>query len=172
MGSIELQPMLEHLEWADATVLTSVLASPNCAADRRLRELLVHIHAVEWAYLQLWRNEPPSVPAVEDFADLGAVVQWARRYHQQRSEFTATLTEADLERHIQFPWAEHLAERFGLVPPTTVRQSMLQIALHSAYHRGQVNARLRELGGDPPLVDFVAWIWAGAPAPPWPQLEV
>jgi hypothetical protein len=28
----------------------------------------------------------------------------------------------------------------------------------------QVNTRIRELGGTPPLVDFIAWIWAGKPA--------
>jgi hypothetical protein len=26
-----------------------------------------------------------------------------------------------------------------------------------------VNARLRELGAEPPLTDFIAWIWFGKP---------
>ena len=41
---------------------------------------------------------------------------------------------------------------------------MLQVALHSMYHRGQINARLRDFGGNPPLVDFIAWVWLGRPA--------
>jgi uncharacterized damage-inducible protein DinB len=44
---------------------------------------------------------------------------------------------------------------------------MIQVATHSTYHRGQVNARLREVGGEPPLVDYIAWIWFGRPAPEW-----
>jgi len=41
------------------------------------------------------------------------------------------------------------------------------VALHSLYHRGQVNARLREVGGTPPLVDYIAWLWFGRPAAEW-----
>ena len=44
---------------------------------------------------------------------------------------------------------------------------MLQIPLHSLYHRGQVNARLREVGGEPPTVDYIAWMWLGRPAAEW-----
>jgi hypothetical protein len=33
------------------------------------------------------------------------------------------------------------------------------------YHRGQVATRLRERGGEPPLTDFIAWIWMHRPAP-------
>jgi uncharacterized damage-inducible protein DinB len=49
----------------------------------------------------------------------------------------------------------------------TLAETMLQVASHSTYHRGQVNARLRELAGEPPLVDYIAWIWFGRPAPEW-----
>ncbi len=40
--------------------------------------------------------------------------------------------------------------------------------MHSTHHRGQVAARLRELGGEPPLVDFIAWLWWKRPEPEWP----
>ena len=35
------------------------------------------------------------------------------------------------------------------------------------YHRGQNATRLRELGGEPPLTDFVAWLWKGRPDGKW-----
>jgi uncharacterized damage-inducible protein DinB len=50
----------------------------------------------------------------------------------------------------------------------THRETLLQIPMHSHYHRGQVNTRLRELGATPPLVDFIAWAWMGKPAAEWP----
>jgi uncharacterized damage-inducible protein DinB len=53
---------------------------------------------------------------------------------------------------------------------TTVAETMLQVTFHSAYHRGQVSARLREVGVEPPLVDYIAWIWFGRPDAPWPAL--
>jgi uncharacterized damage-inducible protein DinB len=35
------------------------------------------------------------------------------------------------------------------------------------YHRGQVNTRIREVGGEPAAVDFINWIWLGKPDPEW-----
>jgi hypothetical protein len=31
----------------------------------------------------------------------------------------------------------------------------------------RLHIRLRELGTTPPLVDFIAWAWAGKPSPDW-----
>ena len=59
------------------------------------------------------------------------------------------------------------APRLGSAGPATVAECLLQLALHSAHHRGQVAAWLREAGGEPPLTDFIAWIWTGRPAPAW-----
>ena len=77
----------------------------------------------------------------------------------------------DLEATMHFPWAEQLAERFGKVQPTSMRQALLQVPMHSHYHRGQLATRIRELGGEPPLTDFVAWTWAGQPRARWPGEE-
>jgi uncharacterized damage-inducible protein DinB len=169
MISTELQQILEHLEWADATLSSAALALPPAQHDAPIRNLLIHLHEVQWAYLQLWRAQPIHIPERESFPDLQSVARWARDYHAQRHDFTDQLDDAGLERHIDFPWAEQLAARFGKVHPTTVRQSILQIGLHSAYHRGQAASRIRELGGEPPLLDFVAWVWAGQPAAQWPE---
>jgi len=170
MFLVYARQLLEHLEWADAEVWRQVLATTAAVDDGRVRELLLHSHTVEWAYLQLWRGEAPTVPEPHSFPDLPAVARWARQYHRERAPFTAALDEAALAQPVRFPWAERLAERFGTVHPTSVAQSLIQVAMHSAHHRGQVNTRLKELGAEPPLVDFVAWIWAGQPAPRWPDL--
>ena len=62
-------------------------------------------------------------------------------------------------------------QRLGRKPSgTTVGETGLQVALHSTYHRGQVTARLREVGGEPPLVDYIAWVWLGRPAAEWPAV--
>jgi uncharacterized damage-inducible protein DinB len=41
---------------------------------------------------------------------------------------------------------------------------------HSTYHRGQVNSILRQLGAEPPLTDFIAYLWLGRPDPDWGDL--
>ena len=41
---------------------------------------------------------------------------------------------------------------------------------HSTYHRGQINTRFRELGGEPAMVDFIAWVWLGKPKSEWGEI--
>lgn len=167
---IEIRELSEHLEWADAETWTAAISTAG-PADERLRSLLIHTHEVQWAYLHLWRGEPVVIPERSSFPDLASVCKWALAYHAARRVFLADVQHAQLERHISFPWASHLEAQFGTVHPTTLRQAILQVALHSAYHRGQVATRLRELGAEPPLIDYVAWVWRGQPAPKWPDVR-
>ena len=170
MITTELSQLLEHMEWADATLWCSVAAA-SAGDDPRIRDLLIHVHTVQWAYLQLWRGETISIPSPETLPDAAAARRWARVYHAQCREYVATVDEGTLDRTIEFPWAEHLVKTFGEVHPTTLRQAMIQVAMHSAHHRGQICTRLREVGGEPPLVDFVAWVWMGMPAAAWPEIS-
>ena len=39
--------------------------------------------------------------------------------------------------------------------------------MHSHYHRGQNATRFRELGGEPPMTDFIVWLRDGQPAARW-----
>lgn len=87
----------------------------------------------------------------------------------EAATYGASLDTAALDRLVEFPWNEQLVEQWGEVGPVTLGESVLQVALHSTHHRGQAATRLRELGGEPQLVDFVAWLWQGKPAPKWPR---
>lgn len=168
MVPMELRQLMRHMEWADARVWNAVLAHPGSESDEPTRERLMHVHAVQWAYLQIWRGGPLDLPEPSSFADLAAVHAWGRGYHAAAAGFMESLDPATLGREVHFPWAEHLAREFGTVHPATLSQTILQITSHSTYHRGQVNTRLREIGGEPPLTDFVVWVWWGEPAPEWP----
>jgi hypothetical protein len=62
----------------------------------------------------------------------------------------------------------HFAEQLSRpLQAPTLTDTPVQLPSHSTYHCGQVNARLRELGGDPPLVNYIAWVWFGPPEPIW-----
>jgi uncharacterized damage-inducible protein DinB len=163
-----LRELYDHMEWADATVWRAVLACPAAEGDAALRRRLVHIHTVQRAFLSVWRGETPHFR--ESFDSLRDVAEWGREYYAGVRPHVAAAGGAALDRIVVLPWAEQLSEVFGRKPdPTTLRDTMLQIPMHSIYHRGQVNTRLRELGGEPPLVDFIAWIWSGKPAAEWPS---
>jgi uncharacterized damage-inducible protein DinB len=53
--------------------------------------------------------------------------------------------------------------------PITLGETLLQVVNHSTYHRGQINSRLRELGGTPPMTDFIAWVGLGKSGAEWPE---
>lgn len=113
-----------------------------------------------------------KLPKIDDFAGLAAVATWAEEYHNMLPLFIATVTEAELERVVDVPWARYMEQRSGRkVVDATLGETMLQVAMHSSYHRGQLNTRLRELGAEPPIVDYIAWVWLGRPSPIWPGQE-
>ena len=58
---------------------------------------------------------------------------------------------------------------FGSAAPATLAETILQVAMHTAYHRGQIATRLRELGGEPQITDFIMWIWMRRPEADWPS---
>lgn len=169
MISTELDQLTGHMEWADALVWGVVLALPAASDDGRVRWLLHHLHTVQWVYLQLLRGEEMDAPEPERFPELRSLCRWARAYHVDLPGFLASLEEGELGRHVEFPWADRLVERYGPVHSTDLRQALLQVTSHSTYHRGQLATRIRELGGEPPLTDFVAWVWAGRPRAAWPE---
>lgn len=162
-----LNDLIRHMDWADATVWRAVLSSPNAAADERIKNWLHHIHMVQHAFMNVWTSQPYSGEAGKDF-DPAALANWGREFHQLAAAHLASLNEDDLDGQMNMPWAKFLTKSLGRDPSgTTKGETILQVAAHSNYHRGQVNARLRELGSEPPLVDYIAWIWFGRPAADW-----
>jgi uncharacterized damage-inducible protein DinB len=160
--------LYRHMEWADAAVWAAVLASENGTVDAKLRQYLNHLHLVQHAFLRSWRGELREAP-YPTFDDARSLMSWGRSYYTEVFLHLTTLSDQQLSQLMPAPWLEMVEHKLGHAPrPTTVADTLLQVALHSTYHRGQINARLREAGGEPPLVDYLIWVWFGKPAPTWP----
>lgn len=154
-----------HMEWADAAVWAVVLDSEAARADRATLKRLRHMQLTQRFFLKLWKGEPI------DYADVGGkevgeVLEGTRRYYDEVLAFLALVDEGTLAEPLEVPWAAHYA-REGSVTATRA-ETLFQVTSHSTYHRGQVNARLRELGAEPPTVDYIVWVWSGRPAAVWP----
>jgi uncharacterized damage-inducible protein DinB len=161
-----LRDLVEHAEWADAALWSCVLATPEAARDPRCLEWLHHVHRVQRSFLTVWREEELETRDLEDFEDARAVAHWGREGHREIRSFLEALDEGRLAEVVEIPWARRVAASLGRPAGlVTLEQSIVQVAMHSAHHRGQVAARLRRLDGEPPLVDYIAWLWFGRPAP-------
>ena len=165
-----LQELYRHMEWADASIWTSLLAIPDAAEDTLLKERIYHIHMVQRAFLQVWKGEAFRPRTPDSFSGLAGLLDWAQENYRELNLYVSDLGGMDLERPIVMPWIEMFEARMGRkaeVP--SFHETLLQVAMHSTYHRGQVSMKLRELGGEPPLTDFIAWVWRGKPEPLWPS---
>lgn len=165
MDLAELRALMGHTEWAEALVWQAVLSLPK--DDDELMAKLHHVHMVQWAYLHIWRGEHVRPRELASFPTRAALRGWAREYYGELATYLAGRGAADLRREVRFPWADRLVQRFGKARPAAWGESVLQVAMHSGYHRGQLARRLRELDVEPPLTDFIAWIWQDRPLADW-----
>lgn len=156
-----IKDLFAHMEWADAMVWSAIRRLDHI--DENLTERLQHLHGTQHAFLMIWRNQPL------DFSNVPAdVEQWARAYYAGLAEFLPTVDAGSLDGLVKMPWAGRYTK--PVEPhPTTLGETFIQVASHSGYHRGQINTRLRQLGIEPPLVDYIAWLWQGRPAAAWPH---
>ena len=171
MLSSDIKLLFEHMKWADAEVWKKLLSFDSTMDDERIIKLLYHLHQVQYAFFSLWNNIPIEVPKLEAFPELKSVAKWGFDYQQKLNDFLSSQDEFDKDKIVQIPWSIFMERRIGKkVVPATLEETMLQVAMHSAYHRGQINTRFRELGGEPASVDFIVWVWLGKPKADWDNL--
>ena len=163
-----VRDLFTHMEWADARIWAAVPS--GVLPDESLHRTLVHIHVVQRAFLHVWTGRPlgESIRKADEFATLEDVRAWAEPYYGEARLFLETLTNERLREPMVMPWSAQVASLLGHEPAsTTLGDTCFQVANHTTHHRGQVNARLRAIGSEPPYVDYILWIWHGRPAPEW-----
>ena len=171
MRPADLIPLLRHMEWADALMWRAVLAlPPDAQRNPELKLWLHHIHLVQRVFLSLWKGAPMTgYTAPEDYEDLPALARWAHPAYAEMRAVVAGMDEAALAAPQHVPHAAMMAKDGVPVPDATRAETVVQVAMHTAHHRGQIAMRVRALGGEPKLMDFVAWVWKGKPEARWPE---
>lgn len=115
-----------------------------------MRDTLVHLLAVEWLWLERWRGRSPRVLlASEEFPTLAAVCERWRAVEQEMKQYLAALPEEALEQPLTY-----MSPR-GNTWTYALWRMMVHLLEHQTYHRGQVTTLLRQLGVEPPKVDFL-----------------
>ena len=152
-----------HQVWADAEHFRAIGAHPAARDDNAIRDRLHHIAIVQRGFL--WaigdRQESFAFTRPDDFTSFDALKRYAREHHDRLTPVIRTLSDTRLAESIAIPWFND--------PPLslTIAEALTQGALHSHYHRGQNATRLREVGGEPPMTDYIYWLWKGRPEAEW-----
>jgi len=148
-----IQSLFAHMAWADAAILKAVAAQDGAFDDEELRKWLHHIVFVQRFFLSLSQQRP--FDAERERQVPGGMDELERRFqeaHADGAAYTARLDDAELARTLDLPvpaW-KHFHP--------TVRDGLMQVAMHSEHHRPQVAMRLRTLGGKPPITDYIIWV--------------
>jgi uncharacterized damage-inducible protein DinB len=167
-----LLDLFDHMESADAAIWTEVLKHETAREDAQLRRYLLHMHTVQRAFLNAWTSQPVAFRQDFDDTTIAAELDDVRSYYAVARAFIAAQDETALGERMILPW-EAWVEQYLKRPPSPTRlgETILQVISHTTHHRAQVSARLRALGGEPPPVDYIAWLWLGRPQPEWPAGE-
>ncbi len=150
-----IRRLFAHMRWADDRALQSLREAPGRHVQRAT-ELYGHILGAEQVWLARLRQAPPTVAVwpkltVEECATL------ATETHHDWDAYLAGVSEAGLAAELAYVNSAGQAFR------STVEDVLLHVALHGAYHRGQVALTVRDGGGTPSPTDFIA-LARGAPA--------
>ena len=158
-----LRDLYYHQAWADAQHWKALEAFPAALDDPTLRNRLHHYHFTQHAFLWLAQGsgKPFTRTKPEDFKTNAALKEYGREFNTEAGRFLDEAPESRMQEIIEIPWGPRPPH------PITVELALTQAAMHSLHHRAQNAVRLHELGGKPPVGDFIAWLWVGRPEPDW-----
>jgi uncharacterized damage-inducible protein DinB len=144
-----IRRLYDHMVWADARTLNS-LRSMHAAPLDALR-LYGHLLAAEHVWLSRMEGRDPDV-AVWPALDLDECAALSARNHATFAVMAETLSTTELQRKVSYRNSK--GEEFV----NTVEDIWMHIAMHGAYHRGQVARIVRGEGGAPQSTDYIFFI--------------
>lgn len=157
--------LYRHMAWADAEHWRALLAHGPAREDPDLRERLLHLHGAQEVWLGRFQGlaQPVRWPKVEDYPRIEDLRHYAGACHAAFQAWLPLLKAEDLGRELRFTNLAGEAVVQGL------GDALVQVPMHSQYHRGQNATRMRALGGAMPATDYAFWTRRGRPAPAWPE---
>jgi uncharacterized damage-inducible protein DinB len=145
--------LYEHLEWADTRVLASLRSAQN--PRKRDLELYSHILGAEHVWLSRVNGTTPRV-AVWPALSLDECESLGKENVSAFNALVSRLTPELLRKPITY--RNSAGDQFT----STIEDILTHVAMHGAYHRGQVAASLRGGGDTPSPTDYIAFT-RGAP---------
>jgi uncharacterized damage-inducible protein DinB len=144
-----IRRLCDHLVWADARTLKALRTMHAAPLDAM--RLYAHLLAAEHVWLSRIADREPDVP-VWPALDLDECAALSARTHAEFALLAETLSSGELQRTVRYRNSK--GDEFV----NTVEDIFLHIALHGAYHRGQVARIVRGEGGAPQATDYIFFI--------------
>ena len=149
---MDYRELFEYDYWANCESLASLKTAPGGA--EKARHAVCHIIGAQRIWLS--RFESPAPPTAQPWPDFtpgecsGALEDLRRQWRSLLNGFTPEKLAGDLT---------YLSLK-GTENKMPIQDALMHLALHSAYHRGQVAAAVREAGGKPATTDYAVYLRA------------
>ena len=155
----DIVALFAYDRWANRKVLDACrkLTAEQYVAEpvpgwSSVRSTIYHITLVTEFHLRTLAGDPDdSIPTEADLATVDDAARLLERAYRRFEELQPTLTPERLNTVVTLRRWGHTATR----PPWAM---LRHIVNHSTYHRGQVVAKLKQFGVEPPLTDFFFWV--------------
>jgi len=150
-----LKDLARYQRWADEEHWKVFHHNPALMNDEEIRKRLNHMIMGSGALCGVARGEGPPQPGTFKEHDSADAIENAMR--QAADILDEALASSDLEKIIAVPR--------GPKGPFNASAGalLLQVLLHSQQHRAQNASRMRELGVNPPMTDYIFWYALGMP---------
>lgn len=145
-----LRRQFDYDSWANQETLEAIRVAGG--ENRRSLELMSHILAAERLWLERLCQTPQSVPVWPE-PNLGWCQSQASELGRLWLEYVAGM--ADPSKPISYRNSK------GELWTSSIMDVLTHVAMHSAYHRGQIASHMRESGQTPPYTDFIHAIRQG-----------
>ena len=152
--SHHIESVFAHLVWADERALLALEKSHGQPV--RALALFNHVLGAEAEWLARLEQRPCDVTIWPSF-DLAQCRAIAARNREQYAAYLSHLSPADLDRQVRYRNSR------GAEFESRIEDILLHVALHGAYHRGQVALLIRDAGAEPNATDYIAFV-RGTPA--------
>jgi len=138
--------------WANQEVLAAIQNAGG--EDTRSLQLMSHILAAERVWYERLKEQPQSAP-VWPKPDLMWCEVTATELERLWQEYLELVTAGDVAQTISYKNTK------GESWTNMIADVLTHVVLHSAYHRGQIASRMREIGQTPAYTDFIHGVRQG-----------
>jgi uncharacterized damage-inducible protein DinB len=147
---MDYRKLFEYDYWANSETLVSIKTAPG--GSEKARKAICHIIGAQRIWMSRFEN--PAPPSAQPWPDLtleecsAALEDLRQRWHDILEGLTPEKLAGDLT---------YLSLK-GTENKTPIQDVLMHLVLHSAYHRGQVAAAVREAGGKPAPTDYTVYL--------------
>ena len=146
-----LQRLFAYNHWANQESL-AILRKAEPAPERS-RKFIAHIAGAEWVWLRRLKDGK-KMPVWPDLSLAQCESEFQALDAAWRS-YLGSLSAQQLEQKITY--TNSIGERWN----SDIADVLMHVAMHGAYHRGQIASDMRQSGHTPPYTDFIHCVRQG-----------